>query len=126
MPQMSILFILCAHNSSPGIKRELVQLIHLNSSHAAEHSSPLFLHVGLHIRVSQSVLHWHLTTFKRSSGADGKYVVRGSCRSCVWSHPHFLGTICPTSPSTHELRNTRVHCGGRQQRLLEGDCAIAH
>ena len=53
MPQISILFILYAHNSSPGIKRVLVQLIHFNSPLAAEQSSPWFLHV--HIRVSQSV-----------------------------------------------------------------------
>ena len=38
--------------------------------------------------------------------------------------PIFLGPICPTSPSTRELRNALVHRDRRQQRLLEGDCAI--
>ncbi len=66
----------------------------------------------------QSVLHWHLTTFKRSSGAGGKSVVRGSSRHLFGAISIFQGPVCPTSPSTHEIRNTRVHCERRQQRLL--------
>ena len=76
-----------------------------------------------HSRISMFCIGtWRLsrdvTTFKRSSGAGGKSVVRGSCRHHFGVIPIFLGPICPTSPSTHEVRNTRVHCERRQQRLL--------
>ena len=64
------------------------------------------------------IAHWHLTTFKRSSGACGKSVVCGSSRHLFGAISIFLGPICPTSPSTHELRNTRVHCERRQQGVI--------
>ena len=72
----------------------------------------MILHV--HIRVSQAVLHWHLTIFKGSSGAGRKYVVRGSSRPRVWSHPHFTGSNLSDFRSTHAipLRND-FHTGNR-------------
>ena len=67
----------------------------------------------VHIRVSQAVLHWHLTIFKGSSGAGGKSVVGGSSRPRVWSHPHFSGSNLSDFRSTDAipLRNASFFSG---------------
>ena len=78
-----------------------MQLIHLNSPLAAEHSSPCFLQV-----------------------VNLLFVVHVD--PVFGAIPIFLGPIYPTSPSSDPLRNTRVHCDKRQQRLLEGDYASVH
>ena len=64
--------------------------------------------------VYQSVLHWHLTIFKGSSGACGKSVVRGSSRPRVWSHSPYLGSNLSDFRSTLSipLRND-FHTGNR-------------
>ena len=63
---------------------ELLQLIHLNSPLAAEHSSPCFLQV-----------------------VNLLFVVHGD--PVFGAIPIFLGPICPTSRSSDPLRNLEIH-----------------
>ena len=68
---------------------ELLQLRHLHSPQANEHSSPCFQQE--HRCDRQSVLHLHLMMFKRASGAGGRSVVQGSSLPDDKRHPHCSG-----------------------------------
>ena len=80
----------------------------------------------VHIRVSQSVLHWHLTIFKESSGAGGKSVVRGSSRPRVWSHAHCPGSNLSDLPTRQLRRSHPERCRWKHFSLSRELCITIH
>ena len=92
----------------------------LHSPQATRQSSPCFLQE--HLRVLQSCLHVHLTTFSRASGAGGRSVILGSRRFRTRSQPHSSGSRSSPFP-IHCC--TPERCGKTLLPRWEADCTAA-